>query len=187
MKNKIYMVLTYVFAVLCVCLIGFGVWYYTTFFERTNKEVAELNEYYEEVYNNLLKDYNELNQSKADLDSEYAGLKKDYETVSSNLEKAEKVINDYNAEIEARRVAEEERWNSLSEEEQNAELKLKAYNEMVKTLVATNEEYAEIRVGLINLLDKEKMTTAEKKEYVKKYERRLAIEEEYRNSLENNE
>ena len=187
MKNKIFIILTCVLGVACVGLVGFGLWYDSTFFESTKKEVKEMNAYYEETYNNLLADYNTLVAEKESTDKELSQLKADFEVVSTNLENAEKTISDYETEIEAKKLAEEERWNSLTEEEQNAETELKEYSAMVNELIATNEEYAEIHTYIIENLGNDNMTQKQRKEFIKQYKRKLEIEEEYQKSLESAE
>ena len=179
MKNKIFVILTIVLGVCVIGLVGFGIWYDATFYEKTQKKVDELNATYETSYNELCKKYESLATEHVALESKYEALQIDFETVQSNLTACETTLNEYNAKIEAENKEYEEWWNSLSDEERETELYLRKRQVMIKDLVANNKEYSELRTYVADKVRNLPKTNKERKEYAEKYERKTAIENEW--------
>ena len=144
----------------------------------------------ESEYGKLLNDYNELVKQDDGLKTELDNLKANHEkTVDrlketvDKLKESEATIKEYNDSITAKNKAEEERIKALSEEEKAAEDFIRDYNALVKTLRETNEEYASFYVEMTGYLQKETITSEERIELIKKYDRMTEIMEEYKKKL----
>ncbi|MBP5660399.1 MAG: hypothetical protein J6X08_03575 [Lachnospiraceae bacterium] len=180
MKSKFFFFASIFLFLLLAGAVGFGWWYNENFLKLQTEKVNELNTYYENEFKDIRAGYNELAGEKDKLNDEYGKALSELDACKKNLEAAEKTIAEYNAKIEAENKAEEERIKALSEEERAAEKSLKEYNEMVRTLKAENEEYAKLYTEVTAYLQKETLTDKERKAFLEKYEKMIAIQNKYR-------
>ncbi len=180
MKSKFFFFASIFLFLLLAGAVGFGWWYNENFLKLQTEKVNELNTYYENEFKDIRAGYNELVQERDKLNDEYGKALADLNACKKNLEAAEKTIAEYNAKIEAENKAEEERIKALSEEERAAEKSLKEYNEMVRKLKAENEEYAKLYTEVTAYLQKETLTDKERKAFLEKYEKMIAIQDKYR-------
>ncbi len=180
MKSKFFFFASIFLFLLLAGAVGFGWWYNENFLKLQTEKVNELNTYYENEFKDIRAGYNELAGEKDKLNDEYGKALSELDACKKNLEAAEKTIAEYNAKIEAENKAEEERIKALSEEERAAEKSLKEYNEMVRKLKAENEEYAKLYTEVTAYLQKETLTDKERKAFLEKYEKMIAIQDKYR-------
>ena len=162
MKDRKYLISTIVLAILLVGCIAYGFYYDATYVKNTNEKIQELNEYYEETYNDLLEKYNVLFAEHAD------------------CKKYKDFVDEYNAKQEEAALAEEARWNALSEEEQQLEIDWREYQNMTEYLKESNEEYKQLSYELSLMAVKGELEKDELKEYREKFDRRKEIEKEYK-------
>jgi len=180
MKSKFFFFSSIILFLLLVGAAGFGYWYNENFLKLQTEKVSELNTYYEKEFEEIRAKYNELADEKDELNDAYQKALTDLDACRKNLESAEKTIAEYNAKIEAENKAEEERIKALSEEELSAEKSLKEYNGMVKSLKAENEEYAKLYTEVTAYLEKKSLTDKERKAFLEKYEKMIAIQDKYK-------
>ncbi|MCR4617143.1 MAG: HAD-IA family hydrolase, partial [Lachnospiraceae bacterium] len=189
-KTKILTVSTIVLGALLVICLGLGFGYYWYSNKIHNEKLAEMKADYlllEEEYQTLgYKNDSlsaELESANADIENlnkDNEELHKDLDIQASNLEKCEEELDEYNKEIAERIKAEEDRIAALSDEEKEAESDVKEYNEMVMELRATDETYAELYTDVVKYLVKDKLSDKERKDLIKKYEKMLSIQAEYK-------
>ncbi len=193
--NPVFLILTIVFgSLLVLSFLGFACFAYYAGLRYTRNE-KELKAYYEEKIQERDDTYNyaldrverEKDDLKAEIEiaaQENAQQNDELKITQENLDKLEALLDEYNATIEAENKAEEERIANLSEEEAKAESDVKEYNEMVRELRDTNEEYEELYVALVKYLAKDSYTDKERKDIIKKYEKMLSIQKDYKKAKE---
>ena len=180
MKSKFFFFASIFLFLLLAGAVGFGWWYNENFLKLQTEKVDELNTHYENEFKEFEAKYDALVTEKDTVSADLEKTKADLEVYKKNLETAEKTIADYNARVEAENKAEEERIKALSAEELAAEKSLKEYNEMVKALKAEDEEYAKLYTEVTSYLQKETLTDKERKAFLEKYEKMIAIQEKYK-------